>query len=271
MTNRPLILITNDDGVASPGLAAAVGAVYDLADVLVVAPKYQQTSASRNFLRYHSGMRHNETLIIDGVEVPALAFEASPAQITRAGILLFAPRKPDLAIAGINYGENIGVGITISGTVGASIEAASFGVPTLAMSLETDIEDHLKHNDNVDFTTAAVVTRRIAQRILANPLPAGIDVLNVNVPQEVTLDTPWRITRVSRQPYFHSKVGHNPDKNRPDFIGYERRIDFDTLEPDSDIHALVVEKAVSISPLSIDLTAGRQRSNLANWLAISDQ
>lgn len=107
MSPTPLILITNDDGIASPGLAAAVIAVYDLADVLVVAPKHQQTGASRNFL-HHPGSRHDETLTVNDTEVPAVAFEASPAQVTRAGIMLLAPRPPDLVIAGINYGENVG-------------------------------------------------------------------------------------------------------------------------------------------------------------------
>lgn len=269
MTNRPLILVTNDDGVASPGLAAAAAAVYDLADLLVVAPKDQQTGASRNFLQ-HPGTRHEERLTINGKEVPAIAFEASPAQVTRTGIMLLAPRKPDLVIAGINYGENAGIGITISGTVGASIEAASLGMPALAMSLETDIEHHLSHNDAVDFSTAAAVTRRLVQRLLTTPLPTGVDILNVNVPQEATPDTLWRVTRVSRQSYFRSKVKHNPDIGRPDFIGYERRVDFDTLEPDSDIQTLL-DGVVSISPLSIDLTAHRRQSELADWLATGEE
>lgn len=266
MPDKPLILITNDDGIASPGLVAAVEAVYELADVLIAAPKDQQTGASRNFLR-HSGVRYDETLIINGTPVPAVAFEASPAQVARAAILLLAPRKPDLAIAGINYGENVGVGITISGTVGASIEAASFGVPALAISVETDIKHHLNMGDDIDFTVASLVTQRLVRHLLADPLPAGIDILNVNVPRAATATTPWRVTRVSRQSYFQSTIGHNPDEGRPDFIGYERRADFDALEPDSDIYAFLVDGVVSISPLTIDLTAHRQRPALTEWLS----
>lgn len=270
MTDRPLILITNDDGIDSPGLTAAVAAVYDLGDVLVVAPKDQQTSASRNFLR-RTGTRYEETLLVNGTEVPALAFEASPAQVTRAGIMLFASRKPDLVVAGINYGENVGDGITISGTVGAAIEAASFGVPALAVSLETDIAYHLTNEDAVDFSSASVITRRLVEHILANPWPAGIDILKVDIPQDATPDTPWRVTRVSRQRYFESRVVDDPEEGRPNFTGYERQVDFDTLEPDSDIHALLVDRVVSISPLTIDLTAHRQRAELAGWLGASFQ
>lgn len=264
MPDPPLILLTNDDGIASPGLKAAVAAIYDLAEVLVVAPKHQQTGASRSFLR-SAGTRHDDTLTIDGTEIDAVAFEASPAQVTRAGIMLLAPREPDLAIAGINYGENVGVGITISGTVGAAIEAASFGIPTLAVSLETDIEHHLSHDDTVDFTIASEITRRLVQRMLDDPMPASIDLLNVNIPQDATQDTPWRVTRISRQRYFQSIPEENPDENQPDLVGYERRVNLETLEPDSDIQALI-DNVVSISPLSIDLTDHRQRRNLVDWL-----
>ncbi len=243
-----------------------MGAIYDLAEVLVVAPKDQQTGASRNFLR-HPGTRYDETLTIKGESVPAIAFEASPAQVTRAAIVLLAPRKPDLVIAGINYGENVGVGITISGTVGACIEAASFDIPALAISLETDITQHLTYDHAVDFSTAALVTRRLTQRVLTDPWPAGIDILKVDIPQDATPETPWRVTCVSRQRYFQSRVANNPEEGRPHFSGYERQVDFDTLEPDSDIYALLVDRVVSISPLTIDLTAHRKRPALADWLA----
>jgi 5'-nucleotidase len=159
----------------------------------------------------------------------------------------------------------VGVGVTISGTVGASIEVASFGIPALAMSLETDIEDHLSHNDLVDFTFASVVTRRLAQHALENSWPAGVDILNVNVPQDATPETAWRVTRLSRQRYFHSRIEQNPDQDEPNFIGYERRVDFDDLEADSDIQALL-DGVVSLTPLSIDLTAQRRLPDLAGWL-----
>lgn len=265
MSDRPLILLTNDDGVASPGLAAAIAAVHDLGDVLVVAPKEQQTGASRNFLR-HAGTRYEQVIHVGEVAVPAVAFDASPAQVTRAAVLLLAPRKPDLAIAGVNFGENLGHGITISGTVGAGIEAASFNVPALAMSLETDIEHHFSHDETVNFGPAAAVTRKLAQRMLDQRLPDGIDLLNVNVPKSADLNTPWRITRVARQAYFESRVGEASEEAEAYFAGYERRIDHRQLEPDSDIWALDRDRVVSISPLSIDLTAHRGVASLRTWL-----
>jgi 5'-nucleotidase len=200
------------------------------------------------------------------MEVPAVAFDASPAQVTRAGVLLLAPRKPDLAIAGVNFGENLGNGITISGTVGACIEAASFRIPALAMSLETDIEHHFSHDETVNFGPAAAVTRKLAQRLLDQRLPDGIDLLNVNVPHSADLNTPWRITRVARQAYFESRIAGASGDAEPYFIGYERRIDHHELEPDSDIWAIDRDGVVSISPVSIDLTAHRGVASLSDWL-----
>jgi 5'-nucleotidase len=265
MSDKPLILITNDDGIASPGLAAAVAAVRDLGEVLVVAPKDQQTGASRNFLR-RPGRHYEHVLHIDGVPVPAIAVEASPAQVVRAALLLVASRPPDLLIAGINYGENVGVGITISGTIGACIEGATFGVPALAVSLETEIQHHLSHDDDVDFTVASHVTRRVARLMLQRPLPGGVDILKVDVPQGATVETPWRITRVSRQRYFESIVVEDPERGGRRFAGYTRRIDPETLEPDSDVYALAVDRVVSISPLTIDLTAHVSPARVADYL-----
>lgn len=249
---RPLILITNDDGIASPGLRAVVGAVYDLGDILVVAPKNQQSAASRHFLAHRT--RITETVLhVDGQQVSAFAVDSSPAQTVRWGLLTLAPRKPTIAIAGINYGENLGVGITISGTVGAAIEAASFSIPSLAVSLETEQAYHLSISDEVDFSAAAHFTRFFAMRVLRDGLPPGVDILNINVPQSATPETGCRITRVSRQQYFHSTV--EEDENGRRLTGYRREIDMTTLEPDSDIYAVVVDRLVSVSPITIDLTA----------------
>ncbi len=263
--DRALILITNDDGIDSPGLAAAVAAVRDLGEVLVVAPKDQQTGASRNFLR-RPGAHYRHVLHIDGQEVPAVAIEASPAQVVRAALLLIATRPPDLLIAGINYGENVGAGVTISGTIGASIEGATFGIPALAVSLETEIQNHLTHNHAVDFTAAAAITRRIAQAMLERPLPTGVDILKVDIPQDATPQTPWRITRLSRQRYFESIVVEDPERGERRFAGYRRAVDLSTLEPDSDVYALVVDRVVSITPLTFDLTAHVPREEVVAYL-----
>jgi 5'-nucleotidase len=260
----PLILVTNDDGIASPGLRAAIRAVRDLGQILVVAPKGQQSGASRNFLP-HSGTTRQENIEVDGVQVDAFSVEAAPAPTVRRGILTLAPRTPDLVVVGINYGENVGSGITTSGTIGAAMEAASFGIPALAVSLETEKEHHFSHSEEVDFTVAAHFAHRFAQRLLSVPLPPGVDLLKLDVPMDATPQTPCRLTRVSRQLYFQSIVGVDENGNRR-LVGYDIQIDADALEPDSDVYALRVDRVVSVSPLTIDLSARVEPDRLAALL-----
>jgi len=265
---RALILITNDDGIASPGLLAAARSVIDLGEVWVVAPRVQQSGLGRSF-PFGEVETEEGSLDIAGTQVPAFSVHTSPAQAVRHGILRFLPRLPDLAISGINYGENVGACITISGTVGAAIEAASFGIPSIAASLETEKKYHLSQSPEVDFGTAATFVRHFAQHLLTHGMPEGVDILKLDVPCEATPDTPWRITRVSRQQYFVSSVTVD-DQGRKHVSGYTRKIDFETLEPDSDVYALAVDRIVSVSPLTIDLTAKIDLRHLQRLLSTAN-
>jgi 5'/3'-nucleotidase len=245
---RPLIIITNDDGVKSPGLLAATAALGSLGEIIVVAPKEQQSSSGRAFYwREHGARRARVTS--GGRSFQAYAVDASPAVAVRYGLQLIAQHTPALVVSGINYGENLGNGLTISGTVGAALEAASEGVPALAVSLETAREYHASHSTLIDFRTAAHFTRLFAKRMLTGNLPAEARLLNVNVPSLARRSTPWRVTRASRQAYFHSLVKNGR------FVGYDVKVDVQTLEPDSDIYASFVDRVVSVTPLTIDLTA----------------
>lgn len=265
---RDLILITNDDGVGSPGLRAAVEAVRDLGEILVVAPKRQQSGAGRSLPHSTDGRIYEEHIEVGGEELVAFSIEGSPAQAVQHGVLELAARKPTLAISGINYGENLGTGITVSGTIGAALEMADFGIPCLAVSLETAKEYHYSHSEEIDFTAAAFFTRYFARCLLEVPLPFDVDILKVEVPKDATPETPWRLTRVSRQRYHHPTKGSRRSLAERCPLGYEAQVDLDTLEPDSDIHAVVVDKVVSVSPLSLDLTSRVDLDRLADLLAV---
>lgn len=265
MAQRPLILVTNDDGIASHGLCEAVEAVYDIGDVLVVAPLAQQTAAGRSFPPKDIRIETRELSLANGAVVPAYALTGTPAQAVRQAILVNAERQPDLCISGINYGENVGAGVTISGTIGAAIEAASFGIPAIAASLETDVKHHLTNSNVVDFSAAGYFVRHLARAVLERPLPACVDILKLDVPYEATTETPWRLTCVSRQRSIHSSVAEENGMKR--LHGYYREFDVETLEPDSDAYALIVDEIVSISPLTIDMTAHVDRMTLVTSLA----
>jgi 5'-nucleotidase len=262
----PLILITNDDGIHSPGLLAAVEAVHDLGQILVVAPKQQQTGAGRSTFAFNNVPVQEEHITAGKQKVSAFSIEGTPAQAVLYALLEVAPRKPGLAISGINYGENLGTGITASGTVGAALEAAVFGIPSLAISLETAKEYHYSLSHDMDFTAAAFFTRIFAQRLLSVKLPPDVDVLKIDVPKDATERTPWRLTRVSRQRYFHPIESGRPSSSGASTIDYEVIVDFDALEPDSDVFALVKDRVVSVSPLTLDLSSRVDLRYLAQLL-----
>jgi 5'-nucleotidase len=113
----------------------------------------------------------------------------------------------------------------------------------------------------VDFSTAAYFTHLFARMMLDLSLPAHTDLLKLDIPREATPETPWRITRVSRQSYWRSLIEEIEGARQ--YTGYERNIDPETLEPDSDIYAIVVDEVISVTPMTIDLTANEDFAVLA--------
>jgi len=127
---NPLILITNDDGITSPGLRATVRAALPLGEPLVVAPDQQWSGAGRSMPPGTKGYISRVPLETDGHLVTAYQANASPALAMAHALLELAPRRPAFLISGINYGENLGTDTTISGTVGAALQAANHGIPS---------------------------------------------------------------------------------------------------------------------------------------------
>ncbi len=257
----PLIVLTNDDGIQSPGLHALARAMLKLGDVLVVAPREQQTSMGRAFAG--TGRVRQVDYRVDGRRVCAYAVSASPAIAVRNAVLLYADRTPALLVSGINYGENVANGLTISGTVGAAIEGAALGVPALAVSQATPVNYHRSYSDSVNFACAAYFAQVFARQILARGLPRGADVVNLNVPEGANRKTPWRWTRVSRKNYFRSQV---KEGKRGKFLrGYAVDIIDQVPEQNSDVRAVIVDRVVSLTPLTFDLTANVDAAELARW------
>jgi 5'-nucleotidase len=262
----PLILVTNDDGIGSPGLHAAIAAVQPLGEMIIAAPRWQQSSAGRSLPAHFTGRIFEEEVRIGDLSFPAYAVEGSPAQVVQHAILELAPRLPDLVVSGINYGENLGNGITVSGTVGAVLEGAAFGVKGLAASLGVDKRHHLSHSTEVGFEVAAHFTAFFARLLLAQGLPLDVDLIKVDVPADATVETEWRVTRVSRRRYFVPFPSRRADLSLPGPLDYASDLDLDQLEPDSDIYAFIVDQVVSVSPISLDLTARVALKTLENEL-----
>jgi 5'-nucleotidase len=190
-----------------------------------------------------------------GQAVTAYQVDASPAMAVLHGLLELAARQPSLIISGINYGENLGSDVTISGTVGAALQGAACGVPALAASLQTPKETHARPCESIDFTAAIHFTRLFARKMLERSLPFDADVLKLDVPDDATPATPWRLTRVSRHAYFVTAPLQRTSLAEPLPLDYERMAHPERAEPDSDIYALAVDRVVSVAPVSLDLTA----------------
>ncbi len=192
---------------------------------------------------------------INGRVIAGYAVEGTPAQVVQHGLFEIAERPVDLVVSGINYGENLGEGITVSGTVGATLESASFKVPSIAVSLETSKEYHYSLSDDIDFSVAAHFLRYFVRRVLEQGLPPQTGILKIEVPSTATPQTDWRWTRLSQVRYFLPVKPHRRRPTDPGPLGYEAITSFDHVERDSDVWAVRVDHVVSVTPLSLDFTA----------------
>jgi 5'-nucleotidase len=164
-------------------------------------------------------------------------------------------RQPDLVVSGINYGENVASGVTISGTVGAALEGAALGIPSLAVSLEAAPEFHLSYSEEMSFLTAGEFTYRFADMLLKKKFPADVDVLKVDVPSDATVETPWQLTRVSRQRYYEPIAAERTTWGEPGLLKYREAGQLDQEPEDTDVYALRKLRIVSVSPLSLDMSS----------------
>jgi len=254
---RPLALITNDDGISSPGIIAAAEAVDGFADLLIVAPVEQKSHTGRSIPNAHDlGELEQVEVIINDRPVIAFGVYGTPAAAVALAVLTIAPRPIALCVSGINYGENIGFVFTGSGTVGAAIEASSCQIPALAVGLEVAV-DIQKTDDfyEQDFSQCKRAIKYFGEKLLTEGLPGDIRVLNINVPSDANDATEYRITKQSAQNYYEPFVPEGMGMNTPLQLREYIAFDEQTIEPDSDVFVLAVQRCISVTPLSGNLTA----------------
>ncbi|MGD0611520.1 MAG: 5'/3'-nucleotidase SurE [Anaerolineales bacterium] len=249
------ILLTNDDGIQSPGLWAAAEALSDLGFVTVAAPREQSSGVGRSMPFNSDGIIRPEVLQVRGKEWTVYAVGGTPAQAVLHGVLEIMPARPDLVVSGINYGENLADGVSISGTVGAAMEGAALGIPSLAVSLETSKEHFLSYSREVDFSTAASFTAYFARQLLEKKCPVDVDLLKVDVPCDATPETPWQITRLSRQLYFVPRAVARKSWEEPSKLDYHVAPILEGEPEDSDVYVVHSKRHVSVTPLSLDFTS----------------
>jgi 5'-nucleotidase len=233
--HTPLILVTNDDGIASAGLHALARELSAVGRVSVIAPDREQ-SASSHALTLHRPLRVNR------IGEHQFSVDGTPTDCVNLGLLNLLPQRPALVVSGINRGLNLGDDITYSGTVAAAFEGTLLGVSSFAVSLEPEAGEP-------DFTPAARVAVEVARRILDRALPPGT-LLNVNVPARPSRGTRW--TRQGRRTYHQGVVERTDPSGRQYYWlgGIPPRWDED---PGSD-YAAIRDGFVSVTPLHLDLT-----------------
>lgn len=264
--SKPLIFLTNDDGVSSPGLMALASVVEKFADIEIIAPSNQMTAAGRGLFGERETQLQTSEIEINDKVISAYHAPISPAQVVMQGVQILAGKqKPDLLISGINYGENLGRDISMSGTIGAAFQAASMGLPALAVSLQTPIHYHYEHGD-MDWEIAAFFAEKFAKKMLDRVFPDDVDVLKLDIPQNASKETPWKVTKVGRMSNFLAQIP-SPNSNstlreakitiNPDFIHADK---------DSDVYTVHAEKIVSVSPISLDFTSRVDLNKLHDFL-----
>ncbi|GAA4273855.1 5'/3'-nucleotidase SurE [Aquimarina gracilis] len=252
---KPLILVTNDDGITAPGIRALISVMNEIGDVFVVAPDSPQ-----------SGMGHaitvNSTIYCDPIVIDKNASQkefscsGTPADCVKMAAREIMPRKPDLCVSGINHGSNSAINVIYSGTMSAAVEAGIEGIPAIGFSL-------LDYSMNANFEPSKKYVRSIVENVLENGLPKGV-VLNVNIPrlpeEEIKgvkicrqANAHWveefdkRTNPMGRQYYWLSGKFINEDKGE-----------------DTDEWALR-QGYVSVVPTQFDLTAHHFIQELNNW------
>ena len=257
MMKKPLIMLTNDDGIRSPGLMAAAEAAAAYGELFIAAPAVQQTGMGRAFPRTKGSGIIEETLMnVEGRDYRAYAVHGSPALAVAHGVMELSERKPDLCISGINYGENLGTTLTCSGTLGAAFEASSHGIPGIAVSAAVEYGKHRSEEfDVIDWKPAKTILRQFVEDVLIHGMPKGTDIWNINVPAYIKEPFSYRITVQSRQNYFYFIKPEKRRFDKPYSLKAMQYVDVDSLEKNSDIYAVYVENKISVTPLSVDMTA----------------
>jgi len=253
--SEPWILLTNDDGMDSPALVPLMRRLGGLAPVRCLVPSREYSWSAKTLSRF--ARLELRSLTRDGVELSTA--DGSPADCANAGVYHLCETPPALAVSGINIGANAGLSFLLSsGTVGAAMEAALSGVPSVALSLQLEPEDyeHWRQHRELDhladvWERAAAIGCEVVAEVLGAGMPAGAAVLSVNMPPNPQLDTPRRMTGVTRTSY-------GPFFRRCD-DGYLEHAyaGLRITEPheNGDLEALG-RGEVSISPLSLAVEAG---------------
>lgn len=255
----PTILVTNDDGVYSPGLLALKQKLSQVADVMVLAPE-RNWSATSHSKTMHKPLRVQPVVLADGSE--AHASSGSPTDCVALAVGGVLGKMPDLVVSGINLGHNLGIDVTYSGTVACAMEAVIKGVPGIAVSgpaaTQTTADLHA-----IQAETAALAAEW-AMHVLQRGLPQRT-LLNINTP--VTDPKEWRgvhVTRMGQRDYPADELLERKDPYGRPYYWLGGSMPLDALDDGTDVGA-IANGYVSVTPIMLDLTHHAFQAELATW------
>jgi 5'-nucleotidase len=241
-SDKPVILVTNDDGVTAPGIMNLVEAVKDLGKIIVVAPDKPQ-SGMGHAITIGQPLRLQKVNLFGDIE--AYSCTGTPVDCVKLAVDKVLHRKPDLCISGINHGANHSINVIYSGTMSAAVEAAIESIPSAGFSL-------LDYNIEADFTGARKYARLVVQKMLSTKLDKHT-VLNVNFPSvPVELLRGLKISRQAYAKYEEDFIERTDPHGRMYYWLTGEFVNFDT-GTDTDVWALA-NNYVSVVPVQFDLT-----------------
>jgi 5'-nucleotidase len=246
------ILLSNDDGYFATGLAVLAETIAELADIVVVAPDRNQSGAS------HS-LTLNAPLRVGKADDRTFFVNGTPTDCVHLAITGLLEEDPDMVVAGINHGANLGDDVLYSGTVAAAIEGRFLGLPALAVSLVGENPTH--------FETAARAACKLVRKLQSRPLPPDT-ILNVNVP-DIDFDAlkGFQSTRLGFRHRSEPMVRSADPRGRPVYWVGPAGAGQDA-GPGTDFYA-IEHHYVSVTPLQVDLTRHDAVHEVGNWLATS--
>ncbi len=250
---KPLILISNDDGITAPGLRVLVEEMSQLGEVIVVAPDKPQ-SAMGHAITVAQPLRLRKNDIFEGI----LAYECSgtPADCVKLALDKVCPRRPDIMVSGINHGPNYSINVIYSGTMSAAVEAAIDGVQAIGFSL-------CDYSIEANFEYCRLHIRHITETILKNPLPYGT-LLNVNIPKTTEING-IKICRQAGAKYAENFDERQDPSGKTYYWMTGKFINLDAEDNDTDLWA-VEHGFVSVVPTKFDLTSNGVIQHLRNLL-----
>ncbi|MFL9837229.1 5'/3'-nucleotidase SurE [Flavobacterium sp. ST-75] len=254
MKKKPLILVTNDDGISAPGIRALISVMKTIGDVVVVAPDSPQ-SATGHAITINSTLSINKINIDPDVD-SEYSCSGTPVDCVKFAVNEILDRKPDLCVSGINHGSNSSINVIYSGTLSAAVEAGIEGIPAIGFSL-------LDYNWNADFEPAKSFIKKITLQVLANGLPEGV-ILNVNFPK--LKENEIKGIKICRQAKAMWMEEFDKRQNPQGRDYYWLTGKFVNLDNGEDTDEWALEKGyISIVPVQFDLTAHHAIQQLNSW------